>query len=359
MDSGDREANDQLEGEGTIEAQALWLAAPRLPELRAEQVPPPGPGQVRLRAVASAISQGTEMLVYRGQAPRELPLDLPTLAGSFNFPIKYGYSMVGEVIDVGPDVEAWRPGDLAFVHHPHQTAFVVPASLPVHLPCLEDPATGVFAANLETAVNVLLDAPLHFGESVLVFGLGTVGTLISLLFKRAGAGRVIAVDPIARRREAALALGIDCALSPGSDLPAQVSALTGGRGADLAVEASGACAALQQAVDAVADEGTVVVVSWYGSKPVTLELGGHFHRGRLRLVSSQVGHINPALAPRWDCERRMALALQLLSELPLDKLISHCIPFDEAAAAYSLVDEHPDRTLQVVLTYDDGRPTTD
>jgi 2-desacetyl-2-hydroxyethyl bacteriochlorophyllide A dehydrogenase len=335
-----------------MEGLALWLAAPRTPELRPEEVPPPGPGQIRLRAVASAISQGTEMLVYRGEAPCDLPLDLPTLAGSFNFPIKYGYSMVGQVIGVGRGVEGWCSGDLAFVHHPHQNAFVVSADLPVHLPCLQDPAAGVFAANLETAANVLLDAPFHFGETAIVFGLGTVGTLISLLFKRAGAERVIAVDPIARRREAALSLGIDCALSPGGDLIEQIRPLTGGRRADLAVEASGACAALQTAVDAIADEGTVVVVSWYGSKPVSLELGGHFHRGRLRLVSSQVGHVNPALAPRWDRERRMELAMRLLTELPLEKLISHSIPFEEAPSAYRLVDEHPDETLQVVLRYE-------
>jgi 2-desacetyl-2-hydroxyethyl bacteriochlorophyllide A dehydrogenase len=351
----DRRAPDDKDGpggEGAIESQALWLSAPRTPEFRSERVPPPGPGQIRMQAVASGISQGTEMLVYRGQAPPELPLDLPTLAGSFNFPIKYGYSMVGQVTGVGLDVEGWCAGDLAFVHHPHQSVFVVPADMPVHLPCLQDPVAGVFAANLETAANVLLDAPFRFGETVLVFGLGIVGTLVSLLFKRAGAERVIAVDPIARRREAALSLGIDFALPPRGDLPQQVSALTDGRGADLAVEASGACAALQPAVDTVADEGTVVVVSWYGSKPVSLELGGHFHRGRLRLVSSQVGQVNPALAPRWDRERRMALAVRLLTQLPLDKLISHCVPFGDAPAAYRLVDEHPEETLQVVLTYD-------
>jgi threonine dehydrogenase-like Zn-dependent dehydrogenase len=269
--------------------------------------------------------------------------------------------MVGRVTGVGADVADWRTGDLAFVHHPHQSAFTVPAELPVHLPCIPElePVTGVFAANLETALNVMLDAPFHFGETVVVFGLGTVGMLISLLFKRAGAVRLIGVDPIARRRETALLLGIDYALRPesgpsagsGQALAEHISSLTEGRGADLVVEASGAEAALQQALGVAADEGSVMVVSWYGTKPVSLELGGHFHRGRVRLISSQVGRINPALAPRWDRRRRMALAMDLLPQLPLQSLISHRVPFEEAASAYRLIDERPQETLQVVFVY--------
>jgi 2-desacetyl-2-hydroxyethyl bacteriochlorophyllide A dehydrogenase len=340
---------------GDRTARALWLTGPRRAEFREEPVPPPGPGEVRVRAIASALSQGTEMLVYRGQVPADLPLDLPTLAGSFAFPIKYGYAMVGRVADAGPGVRDLAPGDLVFVLHPHQTAFVVPAGLPVRLPAGLDPLCGVFTANLEAATNVLLDMPLRLGETALVFGQGTVGLLLAQLLRRAGAGQVIAVDPLARRREVARAVGVDVALEPGPDLPAQVRELTGGRGADVVLEASGAGAALQAAIDAVADEGTVMVVSWYGTKPVTLDLGGHFHRGRVRLRSSQVGRIDPALAPRWDRARRTALVRDLLPQLHLAEVISHRLPFRAAPDAYRLVDECPGDTLQVVLTYEDER----
>jgi threonine dehydrogenase-like Zn-dependent dehydrogenase len=115
---------------------------------------------------------------------------------------------------------------------------------------------------------------------------------------------------------------------------------------------SGAPAALDTAVEAVADEGTVVVASWYGTKPVSLRLGGHFHRGRVRLRSSQVGHLDPALAPRWDYARRLAVARRLLAELPLGELITHRLPFARAAEAFALLDERPDEALQVVLTYE-------
>lgn len=341
-----------------ITARALWLAAPRAAEFRREVVPPPGPGELRVRAIASALSQGTELLVYRGQAPPDLPLDLPTLAGSFAFPIKYGYAVVGRVVDIGAGVAGFAPGDAVFVHHPHQSAFVVPAQpavgpAPLRLPEGLDPFLGLFTANLETAINVLLDTPLRLGETALVFGQGVVGLLIAQLLRRAGLGHVIAVDPLPARRELSRRLGADEAVAP-DEVADTIRQLTGGRGADVAIEASGVGAALQAAIEGVAVEGTVVVVSWYGTKPVPLALGGHFHRGRVRLRSSQVGRLDPALAPRWDAARRLALAVALLPELRLAGMISHRLPFEEAPAAYRLVDERPGETVQVVLTYDNA-----
>jgi len=335
-----------------IAARALWLTGPRRAELREERVPAPGPGEVRVHAVASALSQGTEMLVYRGQVPRDLPLDLPTLAGSFAFPVKYGYASVGRVMDVGAGVEGLAQGDVVFVHYPHQSRYIAPAAMAVKVPPGLAPELAVFVANVETAVNVLLDTPVKLGESTLVFGQGTVGLLIAQLVKRAGA-RVLVVEPLERRRELARAVGADEVLAPGEDLVGRVKVLTGGRGADVAIEASGSGAALQAAIDAVADDGTAVAVSWYGEKPVTLTLGGHFHRGRVTIRSSQVGHVDPALAPRWDRARRLELALALLPELRLVELISHRIPFAQAPAAYRLVDERPEEATQVVLMYED------
>lgn len=341
-----------MSGAETWTARALWFAAPRSAEIREELVPPPGPGEVRVRAIASAVSQGTERLVYRGEVPPDLPLDLPTLAGGFGFPIKYGYASVGRIADVGAGETTWRPGDPVFVHHPHQTAYVVPAAMPVALPPDLDPLLGVFTANLETAVNVLLDTPLHLGETAIVFGLGVVGQLVARLLRRAGAGRVVGVDPLAMRRDVAIRAGLDVALAPGPDLAEEIGALTDSRGADVAIEASGEEAALQDAIEVVADEGTVVVVSWYGVKPVALQLGGHFHRGRVRLRSSQVGRVNPELAPRWDRARRLAVVRDLLPRLRLADLVTRRVPFAEAPAVYRIF-EQPASALQVVLTYDE------
>jgi 2-desacetyl-2-hydroxyethyl bacteriochlorophyllide A dehydrogenase len=337
--------------ESTLEACALWFSAPRTTEFRPERVWAPGPGEVRVRAIASALSQGTEMLVYRGEVPVDLPLDLPTLDGSFSFPIKYGYATVGRVLDSGGDVENLAPGDTVFVHHPHQDVFLVPAEALVRLPSGLDSLLGLFVANLETALNVIHDTPLHLGEAALVFGQGVVGLLATQLLRLAGAGRVLVVDPVKKRRELALDVGADEAFEP-DDVPERVLDATAGRGADVAVEASGSGVALQAAIDTVANEGTVVVASWYGTKPVALSLGEHFHRGRVRLRSSQVGGMNPDLGPRWDHARRMETVLGLLPRLRLKELISHRFPFDRAPDAYRLVDERPGETVQVILTHE-------
>jgi len=291
------------------------------------------------------------MLVYRGEVPQDLRLDLPTLSGSYAFPIKYGYAATGRILDTGSGVEDLTPGDPVFVHHPHQDLFLAPAQMPVRLPDDLDPELGVFAANLETALNVVHDTPVRLGETTLIFGQGVVGLLVAPLLKLAGAGQVLVVDPLEERRRVALAAGADDAFGP-KRLTEHITEITGGRGVDVAIEASGSGAALQSAIDAVATEGTVVVASWYGTKPVTLALGGHFHRGRVRLRSSQVGRSNPELAPRWDRDRRMDTALSLLGSLKLRELISHRIPFEEAPEAYLLLDERPGEALQVVFTYE-------
>jgi 2-desacetyl-2-hydroxyethyl bacteriochlorophyllide A dehydrogenase len=340
--------------EDDLKARAVWFTAPRTAALREEIVPSPGPREVRVETIVSAVSAGTEMLVYRGEVPEDLPLDLPTLEGSYSLPIKYGYAAVGKILDKGPDVEHLSPGDYIFVHHPHQEVFVVPARMPVRLPEGLDPLLGVFIANLETALNVVHDTPVRLGETALVFGQGVVGLLVARLMKLAGAGPVMVVDPLERRRKLALAAGADDAFEP-EGLNERVMEITGGRGTDVAVETSGSGAALQGAIDAVATEGTVVVASWYGTKPVTLALGGHFHRGRVKLRSSQVGRLNPELAPRWDRDRRMHTVLGLLSELDLEDLISHRIPFERAPEAYRLLDERPGELVQVVVTYEGSR----
>ena len=328
-------------------AEALWFPRARSVELRPEALAAPRSDEVRVRAVLSAISHGTEMLVYRGEVDAKLALDLPTLAGGYGFPLKYGYASVGHAVAVGRDVRTVREGDLIFALHPHQDEYVVRETLVRPLPD-RSPEQGVFLANLETAINVVLDAKPRLGEIVVVFGQGVVGLLVTQLLRRSGA-RVIAVEPSALRRTFAERCGADSAIAPSDG--AALRALTAGRGADVAIDASGSPGALQQAIDCVAPEGTVVVCSWYGEKPVPLDLGDSFHRGRVRIVSSQVGRIDPSLAPRWDRERRLALATELLGELMLAELITHRIPFARAAEAYALLDRRGTETVQVVLDY--------
>lgn len=334
-----------------MSATSIWFTAPRQIALRTEMLPAVGDHDVHIRTAVSAISHGTEMLVFRGLVPFELGLDLPTLAGSFAFPIKYGYASVGRVVEVGSGVERLEPGDLVFVHHPHQTDFVVREDLPIRLPSDLTPEAGVFLANVETAVNVALDAHPRLGESVLVSGQGVVGLLITQVLRRTGAGQVIVVDPVERRRDLALSAGAHHALTPADLDRGAIADLTDGRGVDVAIEVSGVPAALNGAIESLAFGGTVVVASWYGTKTAEVRLGGAFHRKRLRLVSSQVSTIDATLQPRWNHARRLAVARNLLATLELDALISHRFSIADAADAYALVDQRPQDVVQVVFTY--------
>lgn len=330
---------------------AVWFAGPRQIELRSEIVPPPAPGEAQIEALVSAISHGTEMLVYRGQVPSDLSFDLPTFQGSFAFPIKYGYAVVGRVRAVGPGLTRIHVGDLVFALHPHQQLFNAPERVIQVLHPDTPPEHGIFTANLETALNITLDAGPRLSETVMVFGLGVVGLLTARLLAETGVGQLIVVDPLIRRRQLAYDLSCATTFAPDIDLGARIRTLTEGRGADMAIEVSGSPGALQSAIDCVADEGTVVVASWYGVKQVALELGSRFHRGRIRLRSSQVGRLPPELAPRWDYARRSRVVVDLLRRINLSNLITHRVPFADAAAAYQLIDQHPDNSVQVVLTY--------
>jgi 2-desacetyl-2-hydroxyethyl bacteriochlorophyllide A dehydrogenase len=294
------------------------------------------------------------MMVYRGEVPTGLALDstLSTLQGSFGFPVKYGYASVGRVVDVGSGINELAEGDLVFSFNPHETCYTVPATVVIKLPQELDPRIGVFAANVETALNSLLDAAPRLGERVVVIGQGVVGLLVTQLVRRAGASLVITSDLYEKRRQLSRSAGADLVVDPAAENLAEcVLSMTGGAGADVVIEASGQPRALDDGIAAASQEGRVVVVSWYGTKRAELALGSDFHRKRLTLKSSQVSNLDPSLTPRWSILRRRELAVRYLGELCLDDLISHALPFDRAAEAYRLIDQRPAEVIQVVLDY--------
>jgi 2-desacetyl-2-hydroxyethyl bacteriochlorophyllide A dehydrogenase len=335
-------------------AVSVWFSGPRSVDLRESIARPPGPGEVLIEALYSAISHGTEMLVFRGEVPADLALDLsiPTCQGSFDFPVKYGYASVGRVAEVHSDAASLKTGDVVFAFNPHETCYTIPAGFVTKLPDELAPKSGVFVANLETAVNAMLDAAPRLGETVAVIGQGVVGLLITWLARKVGAGLVITADPLEVRQRLSQALGADWAVdSSARDIADRVAELTDGVGADVVIEASGQPSALDSAIRACSREGRVVVVSWYGVKRASLLLGADFHRKRLTLRSSQVSTLDPSLGPRWTLSRRRELVVRYLAEIDFEPLITHTIPFARAAEAYRMIDEQPEQVVQVVLEY--------
>jgi threonine dehydrogenase-like Zn-dependent dehydrogenase len=294
------------------------------------------------------------MLFYRGQIPEGMAADstIATLSGGVAYPFKYGYACVGEVLETGANVDpSWR-GWRVFAFHPHESHFCarpdalirVPADLPTHAAAL--------LPNVETAVNFLLDGRPLVGESVVVFGLGVVGLLTTAVVARFPLATLVAVDPLESRRELATSLGATAVLDPtAASFLAEIKTILGDAGADLVYELSGNPAALDQAIAVTGFSGRVIVGSWYGDKRAPLNLGGDFHRSRIQIQSSQVSTVTPSLAGRWDKARRLNVAWSMLGTLPIDKLITHRIPFPAAADAYSLIATRPGDCVQVLLEY--------
>jgi len=340
-----------------MKAEGVWFAGPGRVEVRPEEVREPGRHEVLVRATVSLISAGTEMLLYRGEIPtaEELGLDRPGRAGTYPFPVKYGYQVVGEVAAAGP-AAAYGVGTPVFAVHPHQDLFVLDSRPGVNkgssfvypLPAGLSPERAAFTNLYGVALNAMLDAPVRVGDCVVVSGLGPVGLFLARM-ARPVAGRLVLVDPADTRRAAAAAIGADAVVSPAGAADA-IGDASDGRGADLYFEASGAPPALQAAIAGTGQDGTVVVVSYYGTRRVDLLLAPEFHYRRIHLVSSQAGRLNPALTPRWTMPRRVGVAMARLRDVDLD-LVSHRFPLSDAALAYETVDRPRGDVRGVLLTY--------
>ncbi len=336
--------------------QSLWFTAPFQVEVRETDLPPLAAGQVLVQTLCSAISPGTEMLVYRGQFPSGLAVDatLGALAGAFSYPLRYGYAAVGRVTELGPGVAPEWAGRLVFAFQPHASAFVAAPAELFPVPAGLAPEDAVLLPNMETAVNFLLDGAPLLGERVAVLGQGIVGLLTTALLARFPLAALATADRFPLRRAAALELGAPASLDPaaedaGAQLRQALGAATDADGADLVYELSGAPAALDLAIAVAGFAGRIVVGSWYGQKRHAVDLGGRFHRGRLRLISSQVSTLTPELQARWTKARRLAVAWQQLAALRPARLITHRFPLSEAAAAYALVDQRPAEAIQILL----------
>ena len=338
--------------------RSLYFRGDRRVEVRRETIAAPAEGQLLVGAICSGISSGTELLFFRGEVPEKMLADasIPALQESTGFPLRYGYALAGEVLAAGStSLEAWV-GRKVFAFHPHESHFLATPDQLHPIPSGITPENAVLLPNMETAVNLLLDGRPLLGERVLVLGQGIVGLLATFLLARYPLAALVTADGDSARRNISRMLGAQSSLDPKqlSDPAAAIfppEAAEGGGAADLIFELSGNPAALNLALARAGYDSRVVIGSWYGSKSAELDLGGRFHRNRIRLVSSQVSTLAPARRGRWDHARRLQLAWEMLALLPAAELITHHFPLEAAGEAYRMLDENPGEALQVVLTY--------
>ncbi len=337
-----------------MKRRALYFVAPGQVEVREESLPELGSEELLVRTRLSAVSAGSELLIYRGQFAVDRVEPTDRFSSSLNFPLRYGYACVGEVIDVGTSMERSWMGRSVFAFQPHASHLVCgPEELRL-IPSDVSTDDAVFFPNMETAVNLIQDAAPILGERALVLGQGIVGLLAAALLKEFPLAALVTADPLEARRAASLQLGVTAALDPGlDDFRDRAARVLGdaSRGFDLVLEASGNPAALNQAIAVTAFSGRIVVASWYGLKSTHLDLGSGFHRSRIRILSSQVSTISPELSGRWDKQRRFEVVWDAIRRLRPANWISRRFSLDQARDAYSLLDGSPEQALQVVFEY--------
>jgi NADPH:quinone reductase-like Zn-dependent oxidoreductase len=303
-------------------ARAFWFTSPGEGEIRTVALPEPGPGEVGVRTLCSGVSRGTETLVLRGGVPENQydVMRAPFQEGDFPWPVKYGYLNVGVVEHGPPDLL----GRAVFCLYPHQTRYVVPAGAVVPVPDGVPPERAVLAGTVETAVNALWDAAPLVGDRIAVVGGGMVGCAVAGVLAGFPGVRVQLVDVNPARAAVAEALGVGFA-SPGE---AEGEC-------DLVVHASATEAGLVRSLELLAPEGTVIELSWYGDRRVSLPLGEFFHSRRLTVRSSQVGMVSPARRARRGFSDRLSLALRLLADPVFDALITGESGFEDLPGVMS------------------------
>lgn len=346
-----------------LKAKTIFFTSPKQIEIIESEIPALKDDEVLVETIYSAISAGTEMLVYRGQFPQLIDSH-DELSNDLNYPLAYGYACVGMVKETGKSVNADWLNRLVFSFQPHTSHFITNPDSLIAIPHSLSAETACFLPNMETAVNLVQDGAPILGERVLVLGQGVVGILTASLLSEFPLESLVTVDNYELRRNALQVEGNALSASKGqrskvkslspSDL--QPFGKTQGRLStfdkfDLTFELSGSPSALNDAIALTTFSGRVVIGSWYGQKRTEINLGGAFHRSRIKLISSQVSTISPELSGRWDKSRRFGAVWKALKRIKPEKWITHRFSIEEANKAYQLLDENPQETIQVVFDY--------
>ena len=344
--------------------QVLVFPAPRTVGFEAQEDRTLQPHEVRLRTLYSGISAGTELTAYRGSNPYlhkqwdpARKLFILAEQPSLTYPVSgWGYEEVGEVIELGNEVQGVSIGDVVYGTWGHRTHHIVEEEYARQRAQAKslDAIFGIFSQIGSIAMNGVHDARIRIGETVVIFGMGTLGQIVGQLARKSG-GYVVGVDRLEKRLTVALAnAAADVVLNADDgEVAERIRALTDNRGADVAIEVTGSSAALNQAVRSVAYSAKVVALGFFQGEATGLFLGEEFHHNRVNIVGSQIFGTDPELTYRWNRVRLVQTFMRLQADgvVDLKPIISHVIPFDEAGEAFRILDEEPQNALQVVLKF--------
>jgi 2-desacetyl-2-hydroxyethyl bacteriochlorophyllide A dehydrogenase len=344
-----------------IPVKSLYFEGPGRVEIRESSISGPNSGEVVVKTIFSAISAGTESLVYRGEWPQDLRVDesISGLQCGFSYPLKYGYAAVGRIIQIGENVSPEYLGKTVFSFNPHETVFLSKANDLLLIPEILSPEDACFIPTMETAVSLVMDGAPILGEVVTIFGQGVVGLLTTAILAGMRTAKIVTFDKYTLRRKASLGFGADLSIDSTADFGVDhfegffQNSISDDHRSDLTYELSGRPEVLNQAIMITGFNGRIVLGSFYGSKKADIQLGSWFHRSRIKLISSQVSSIAPHWTGRWTKSRRLGLALKLIEEIAPENLITHRINFADADKAYRIINERPEEVLQVIFNYEE------
>jgi threonine dehydrogenase-like Zn-dependent dehydrogenase len=313
-----------------------------------------GPNQVEIESICSLISSGTELKIFKGMfESAALDVNIKGMSDeSMEYPLSYGYSLVGRVVACGAEVDDSESmiGKLAFVFAPHSSRVIVEREAIQLVPGGIDAEDAIFMPSVETALSLVHDANIRVGENVAVYGQGLIGLLVTSILSMQTSptayfssefSSVTSFDTIGERLAVSSMMGATNALHP------ECASAAGPF--DVSIEVSGNPGALQSAINNTSDNGRIIVGSWYGNSNVTLKLGIDFHRSHKTIQTSQVSNIPCALTGLWSKERRFALTWTLVKAIRPSRLISKKMTLDDAQHAYELLDKG--REIAICFSY--------
>ena len=331
-----------------LKSTCLMHVSPRAIECRPIELPPPSETQVIAQGLFSAISTGTERLIFEGKLEEDVSLDanLSSIQGeSSAYPFPYGYCWTGRIEHVGQGVEDLAAGDMIFAFAPHQSRHVLEARDCIKIPATLTPQLATLLPTMETALSIVHDANPIAGEEIAVFGQGIVGKLTAWILNQFPLGSLRVIEPNIQQHQSCRDLGLE-----NIHTAEQLKNITP---ADTCIEISGNPIGLRDAIAHTKANGKVIAASWYGTRTAELGLGTHFHRGRIQLISSQVSHLNPKLLGTWSKERRLQFAIDLLTRFPHTALETQSIPFSDCTHGYQDLMNSPQTSGHTYFHYGD------
>lgn len=321
-----------------MQAQTLWHISKSTSDVRTNDLVV-DKGDILIKSLYSLISTGTERTIASGKIPKNLYADMqvPFMKGSFNFPLTYGYSLVGKVIEgsekhVGKHVHLMHPHqDLVSIHSDH--CFFIPKEI--------TPKIATLASNMETAINAVWDSKVSEGNKILVVGFGIIGALLAKVLQNIFGVSVTVLEKNQQRLTHAQNLGFHC-VDNVNELKDHF---------DIAYNTSAHESGLQICIDLVGYEGSVIELSWYGDRKVTLDLGSSFHSQRKQIISSQVSNIPTDKQPQWNYEKRKKYVFELLKDASFGDLITKEVDFEDTPAFFSLLRNTTINELGIIIKY--------